>query len=184
MRRYWLPTLITAVAGAFIVLLAIGLSAQGENLSLDSQIAHGHYPMAPDATVKLPLLGTSRTASIADFRGRVVIINIFAGWCDTCQAEGNLLHQEQARLAPRHATILGITYMDDSADAENYMRTYDLHYPVLRDVSGSVVRSFGTNALPESFVLDSAGRIVAISRGEVTAQWLHSAVDKAFAMSA
>jgi cytochrome c biogenesis protein CcmG/thiol:disulfide interchange protein DsbE len=184
MRRYWLPVLITAVGAVFIVLLAVGLSAQGENLSLDSQIAHGHYPKAPDASVKLPLLGTSRTASIADFRGRVVVINIFAGWCDTCTAEAPILRQEQAQLAARHATILGITYMDDAADAEHYMATYHLHYPVLRDINGNVVRSFGTNALPESFVLDAAGRIVAISRGEVSATWLHNAVRKAFAMSA
>jgi cytochrome c biogenesis protein CcmG/thiol:disulfide interchange protein DsbE len=184
MRRYWLPTMITTIAVAFIVLLAVGLSAQGENLSLDSQLAHGHYPVAPDATVALPLLGTSRKASIADFRGRVVVINIFAGWCDTCQAEGAVLRAEQTQLAPRHATILGITYMDDAADAEHYMATYHLHYPVLRDINGNVVRSFGTNALPESFVLDSAGRIVAISRGEVSPQWLHNAVRKAFAMSA
>jgi cytochrome c biogenesis protein CcmG/thiol:disulfide interchange protein DsbE len=184
MRRYWLPSVIVVVAVGLIALLAFGLNQQGENLSIDSQVAHGHYPVAPDATVALPMLGSSLKRSIADYRGRVVVLNVFASWCDPCQAEAPTLRREQTMLARRDATVLGVTYEDDAPDAEQFMATYHLRYPVIRDVSGNVVRSFGTELVPETFVLDAGGRIVAVMRGPVTPAWLQRAVAKAFSLSA
>jgi len=184
MRRYTLPLALALVAAALIAVLAFGLGAKGENLSIDSQVAHGRYPPAPGANVALPLLGTSRRASIADFRGRVVVLNLFASWCDPCQAEVPVLRREQQLLAQRHATVLGITYEDNAADAEQFMIRNRLHYPVLQDVNGAVARALGTDAVPETFVLDSSGRIVAVRRFVVSGRWLRQAVAKAFALSA
>jgi cytochrome c biogenesis protein CcmG/thiol:disulfide interchange protein DsbE len=184
MRRYTIPAALVLVAAALIAVLAFGLGAKGENLSIDAQVAHGRYPPAPAAHVSLPLLGTSRRASIADFRGRVVVLNIFASWCDPCQAEAPVLRREQQLLAPRHGTVLGITYEDNAADAEQFMARNHLRYPVLQDVDGSVARALGTDAVPETFVLAASGRIVAVRRFVVSGAWLREAVAKAFALSA
>ena len=180
MRRYLFPTAFACLAFGLIALLAFGLQHQGgENLSLDSQIAHGHLPPAPDATVKLPLLGSSRRSDIAAYRGRVVVVNIFASWCTPCQAEAPTLRREQQRLARSGGTILGITYKDAPGDSEQYMRSNRLSYPVLRDVNGTVAQSSGTDGVPETFVLDARGQVVAIRRFPVTLAWLAGAVHTA-----
>jgi cytochrome c biogenesis protein CcmG, thiol:disulfide interchange protein DsbE len=172
MRRFILPGLIAVAAVALLALLTFGVSKQTDTSSIDAQVAHGKFPMAPDSGHSLPVLGSSQTKSLADFRGKVVVLNVFASWCDPCAAEAPLLAKEQQVLAKRGATLLGVTYEDASTSSEQFARRYHLTYPVLRDVSGSFVRSFGTTGVPETFVINRQGRIQALQRFPVTTRWL------------
>jgi cytochrome c biogenesis protein CcmG/thiol:disulfide interchange protein DsbE len=73
----------------------------------------------------------------------------------------------------RHGgTVLGITYRDNSGDVQAFVHEHHLTYPVLRDVSGSLAQSLGTTGVPESFVINRAGRIQALRRYEVSSQWI------------
>lgn len=184
MRRLVVPGVVVCAAVALIALLAFGINHQGGNTSIDSQVARRHYPPAPDASVRLPVLGTSTKASIASFRGKVVVLNIFASWCVACQTEAQTFEREQQVLGGGKATVLGVTYEDNSADSMRFMQANHLSYPAIRDVGGDVVRSFGTDAVPETFVLDGAGRVVAVRRFAVDAQWLARSVGRAKALSA
>src|ERR1700761_4003607 len=86
MRRFLLPGLVVCAAVALIALLAFGVSDQGTNTSIDSALARGTRPAVPDATVALPLLGSSSTReSVADLKGKLVVLNVFASWCDPCK---------------------------------------------------------------------------------------------------
>ncbi|MFZ0043882.1 MAG: TlpA disulfide reductase family protein [Solirubrobacteraceae bacterium] len=172
MRRFVLPGLIAAAAIALLALLTFGISHQSDTSSIDAQVAKGHYPMAPDATRTLPLLGSSVTKSLADFRGKVVVLNVYASWCDPCAAEAPILAREQKTLAKSGATMVGVTYLDNSSASEQFNRRYGINYPVLRDVSGSFVRSFGTTGVPETFVINRQGRIQALQRFPVSQSWL------------
>ncbi|MGZ4172102.1 MAG: TlpA family protein disulfide reductase, partial [Solirubrobacteraceae bacterium] len=98
--------------------------------------------------------------------------NVFASWCDPCQAEAPILAKEQQVLAKRNATLVGVTYEDLSSASEQFARRYHITYPVLRDVTGNFVRSFGTTGVPETFVINRQGRIQALQRFPVTTQWL------------
>ena len=119
------------------------------------------------------MLGQRRSAkSLADFRGKVVVLNVFASWCEPCAAEAPLLAKEQHVLAKPDATLLGVTYEDASTSSEQFARKYHITYPVLRDVSGNFVRSFGTTGVPETFVINRQGRIQALQRYPVTSKWL------------
>jgi cytochrome c biogenesis protein CcmG/thiol:disulfide interchange protein DsbE len=101
-----------------------------------------------------------------------VVLNVFASWCDPCKAEAPVLEEAQRRIASRGATILGVTYLDNSSDSEQFVRQEHITYPVIRDVSGSFVRSFGTTGVPETFVIDRRGRVAALRRYQLTSQWL------------
>jgi cytochrome c biogenesis protein CcmG/thiol:disulfide interchange protein DsbE len=172
MRRFLLPGLIAVAAVAVLALLTFGVSNQSDTSSIDAQVAHGTFPVAPNAHLALPVLGGSGRRTLADFRGQVVVLNVFASWCEPCQTEAPLLSREEQTLANGGATVVGVTYEDNSSASEQFVRRYHITYPVLRDVSGTFVRSFGTTGVPETFVINRQGRIQALQRLPVTDSWL------------
>jgi cytochrome c biogenesis protein CcmG/thiol:disulfide interchange protein DsbE len=181
MRRLLLPGLIAIAAVGLLALLTFGISDQGDTSSIDAQVASGKFPVAPNSNLALPVLGSSATRSLASFRGKVVVLNVFASWCDPCAAEAPLLSREQRTLARSNATLVGVTYLDNSISSEQFVRRYHITYPVLRDVSGSFVRSFGTTGVPETFVINRQGRIQALQRFPVTQRWFNQMMPRILA---
>jgi cytochrome c biogenesis protein CcmG, thiol:disulfide interchange protein DsbE len=176
MRRFVVPGLIVAVAVGLLALLVFAVSRQGTNTSIDSAVSRGLKPTPPDAHAALPVLGSSGTRTLAGFHGKVVVLNVFASWCTPCQAEAQILDREQRTLARHNGTIVGITYKDNTDDSEAFVRQQHISYPVLRDVSGSFAQAWGVNGVPETFVINRQGRIVAMRRYQLAGTWLQQAV--------
>lgn len=183
MRRLLLLFLAGGAAVALVALLAFGVSSQGANTSIDAAVARGSFPAAPNANMPLPVLGSDRRERLDQLRGKVVVVNVFASWCDPCKAEAPALEQEQHQIANHNATILGVTYLDNSDASAQFVRQEHITYPVVRDVNGNFVRSFGTTGVPETFVIDRQGRIAALRRYQVTSQWLEETLPPLLAQS-
>ena len=176
MRRFALPGIIFAAAVGLLALLTFGISGQADTSSIDAQVANGSFPRDPNADMALPVLGGSGTRTLASYRGKVVVVNVFASWCPPCQTEAPLLSAEQHKLAEHGATLIGITYLDSPTSSEQFAREYHVDYPVLRDETGSFARSLGVNGVPDTFVINRQGRIQALTRLPVTAAWFKQAV--------
>jgi cytochrome c biogenesis protein CcmG/thiol:disulfide interchange protein DsbE len=172
MRRLLFPGLAAAAAVALVALLVFGVAGQGTDSSIDAAIAHGRRPAAPAASDPLPRLAAPGSTSLASLRGKVVVLNVFASWCEPCKAEAPVLEQAQRTLTGHSATILGVTYLDNSGDSEKFVRDQHIDYPVVRDVNGKFVRAFGTTGVPETFVIDRQGRIAAVRRYQLDSRWL------------
>jgi cytochrome c biogenesis protein CcmG, thiol:disulfide interchange protein DsbE len=169
--------IFASLAGACLVgLLIYGVSAQSASRTLDDLVARGQRPRAPEATRLLPALGAAGNRSLASLRGKVVVLNFWASWCEPCQVEAPLLERAQSQLERHRATVLGVSYLDASPDSQAFMRRYHLTYPNLRDNNGTFAHAYGTNQLPESFIVDRRGDVVALSRGEIGQAFLNRAL--------
>ena len=168
--------IFASIAGACLVgLLIYGVSHQATSRTLDELVARRQYPVAPDAARLLPVLGGGGLRSLASLKGQVVVLNFWASWCEPCQQEAPLLQHTQEQLERHDATVLGVTYLDASPDSTGFVRRFHLSYPNLRDNTGQFAHSYGTDQLPETFIINRQGRIVAISRGEVAQRFLNRA---------
>ncbi|HET8975840.1 MAG TPA: TlpA disulfide reductase family protein [Solirubrobacterales bacterium] len=160
-------TIVMAVL-AVIGLLAYGLLSKGEQA-----LAIGEP--APDK--ELTVLGGSETRSLEDFRGRFVLVNFWASWCEPCRQEAPALEDFQSEHGGPGFTVLGIDLDDASDDALAFVREYGLTYPQLRDGDGRERReAYGMTGFPESFLVDPDGEIALIRRGPVDAEFLREEV--------
>lgn len=173
---------VIAATAALVGLLVYGVVSQRTDSSIDQALAGGARPPAPQAS--LPVLGGGGERSLADYRGQVVVLNLWASWCPPCVDELPLLQRTQGRLEGRGATVLGVNYKDIPEDALRFERRYKLTFASLRDRDGEYAERYGSTAFPETFVIDRGGRIAARRRGPVDQRWLDQTLPPLLAESA
>ena len=170
-----MPAAVVCDSIILVIVLAVGISGQVSNNSIAYSVQSGHYRMAPDATLPLKVLTNSpaRTRTLADYRGRVVLVNLFASWCTQCQLEAPELARVDTMLKRHGGTVLGITYQNRPGAALGFVRQYHVSYPVLQDASGRLASAYGiTSGVPDSYLIDRQGRIVALNLYEITPAWV------------
>jgi cytochrome c biogenesis protein CcmG/thiol:disulfide interchange protein DsbE len=175
-KRNAVPLVAILAAAALVGLLVYGVVSRGANRTLDDAVANGQRPVAPDRV--LPSLGADGRRSLASFKGKPVVLNFWASWCEPCRIEAPLLERAQQRLARAGGTVLGVTFRDASPDSAAFVRQFKLSYPSVRDVDGKLAKEYGTRALPETFVIDRQGRVAALTRGVVDRRFLDEALAK------
>lgn len=168
------PLAALAAAVALVALLGYGLTQHAPRRGIDTALAAGERPVAPK--LALSRLDRPGEATLADWRGSVVILNYWASWCVPCREETPLLERWQRRIAGKGGTVLGVDALDVTGDARSFMRRYGLTYPMLRDRDGSSQYAFGVAGYPETFVIDRRGRIAALRRGPVDERFLRAHV--------
>src|SRR4051794_21099546 len=114
-----LPLAVGLVVLALVALLVYGVTTQGPSRSLDSKVAKGLKPPAP----ALPLtdLHDGSPASLADYKGKVVVVNVWASWCGPCKTESPLLERWHRTMQPRGGTVLGVDTLDIKSDALDFI---------------------------------------------------------------
>ncbi len=148
---------------AVVGLLTFGLLSKGS-----SGVALGE----PAPASPLPRLEGGGSGSLAEYRGRWVLVNFWASWCIPCREEAPALEDFQRRHGDAGFTVLGIDSRDLSGDGRAFVERYGLTYPQLRDGDGDAARDFGTTGVPENFIVDPAGRVRALVRGPITTEYL------------
>ncbi len=107
-----------------------------------------------------PELNSGEMISLASFRGKVVVINFWASWCQECILEQeNLLAINERFGKDPNFVMLGINYQDQEENAKKYLETYGSNFKHIRDLKGTVSIDYGVYGVPETFVFDQQGII-------------------------
>jgi len=118
--------------------------------------------------------------ALAEWRGKLVLVNFWASWCGPCREEMPLLDRTQQQLAAKGLQIVGIAY-DNAAATRAFLDTLPVHYPILIDDPANGKGLSGTfgnehDVLPYSVLIGADGRILAHRAGNFTEskleQWL------------
>lgn len=154
------PALVLIAAAAWIWLTRVPASAAGAG-QIPSPRAG--FP-APDFELLAP--GGS-SVRLADWRGQVVVLNLWASWCLPCRAEMPALEEVYARQQARGLTVLAVnsTIQDRAEAAVAFADEMGVTFPILLDVDGAVSRRYRLRALPTTFFIDRQGIIRSVIIG-------------------
>jgi cytochrome c biogenesis protein CcmG/thiol:disulfide interchange protein DsbE len=108
--------------------------------------------------------------SLASLRGKPVVLNFWAAWCEPCKGEAPVLERDWQRYRKSGVVFVGVDDKDLGLDARRFVAAHGLTFTMLQDGDGSVTGTYGISQVPETYVIDRAGRIVAHLAGPINDQ--------------
>jgi cytochrome c biogenesis protein CcmG/thiol:disulfide interchange protein DsbE len=144
-------------AAALAAVLIVGLVAAGGRSTAP--------PLRLDMSAKgkpLEVRGpdpiTGRMVDLADYRGRPLMVNLWASWCPPCRREAGAI----ARFASgnKDVSVVGIDVSDTRRGARSFYARYGWHHPSIADPNATIATDLGYQALPTTIFLDRDGRVV------------------------
>jgi cytochrome c biogenesis protein CcmG/thiol:disulfide interchange protein DsbE len=150
MKAQWIAVaVVVLVLGAGI---ALGLKLKPEIFPVEVGSS------AP--TFEATDLSNGRHVTLTDYKGQVVLLNIWATWCEPCKVEMPSLEQMQKELGPLGLKIVAVSIDEGGPDVvRQYARDLGLTFGILHDQSGRIKAIYQTTGVPESFIINREGRI-------------------------
>ncbi|OGA23813.1 MAG: hypothetical protein A3H34_01470 [Betaproteobacteria bacterium RIFCSPLOWO2_02_FULL_67_19] len=147
-RRLWLAAALALIAGA----------AAAQELK----------PWSGGATPPLALSDLRGTAHrLESYRGKVVLVNFWATWCEPCREEMPGIERLRASLAGRPFAVLAVNLAEPPSRIRAFLEKMPLGFPVLLDHDTAAAKAWNARVLPASFLIDADGRIRYSHVGEI-----------------
>lgn len=105
-------------------------------------------------------LSNGQTMSLSDLRGKTVVVNFWASWCTTCQAEADVIAAAEKKWSQKGVVFLGVDSHDTNAGAATYVQKYGIGFDSVIDSDSAIGAQYGVTGLPETYFLDTKGTIV------------------------
>ena len=122
--------------------------------------------VAGDAAPGFVLPGDAdTTVSLADLRGKVVLVDFWASWCAPCRRSFPWLNEMQQKYGPRGFTVVAVNVDKKRADAQRFLQQYPARFAIAFDEAGLTPAKFAVKAMPSSFLVDARGKIVQVEVG-------------------
>jgi cytochrome c biogenesis protein CcmG/thiol:disulfide interchange protein DsbE len=146
---FLLPVAVFVIIAVYFLL---ALNPNGDPKILPSALID---KPAPEFT--LAGLGDDKGIALDGLKGQVVVVNFFASWCEPCRDEHSLLMGLEKKIG---APVYGIAYKDKPQDTQHFLQLLgDPYHAIGLDESGRTAIDFGVYGVPETYVIDKAGRI-------------------------
>lgn len=119
--------------------------------------------------------GTS-VLTLASLKGKPVVLNFWASWCDPCKGEAPLLESrwKQLQAQGKDVVFLGIDFQEASSAASGFMQAYHITYPLVLDTHGVAANKYRIVSLPDTIFINRAGKVIGKVAQQITAQALES----------
>src|SRR6266496_2149315 len=162
---------LLALLGSELLTPAQNQSHSGSAQSSSSPLI-GHS--APDFTLAALSARPAPAIHLASLKGKPVMLNFWASWCDPCKQEAPLLQATWQHVQSQGIIFLGIDFQDNHTEGLNFLRTNGITYLNVVDDTGSTAINYGLTGVPETFFLNRRGVIVSKVTGELTQHTLQS----------
>jgi cytochrome c biogenesis protein CcmG/thiol:disulfide interchange protein DsbE len=120
-----------------------------------------------------------KPVGLESFRGKPLLMNFFASWCDPCRDEMPLINELASKAAKDGYSVLGIAVEDTRAAVTEYARESKLVFPIALDLNSTVKRSYRIFGPPATFFVDAQGVIRDVVLGPMTPERAREALKKA-----
>jgi cytochrome c biogenesis protein CcmG, thiol:disulfide interchange protein DsbE len=134
----------------FAVLLALALPAAAAELK----------PWSGGPTPALELADLQgKKHSLADYRGKVVLVNFWATWCEPCREEMPSIERLRASLEGRPFAVLAVNLAEPESRIQKFLDTMPLRFPILLDRDTKTTRAWQAKVLPATYIVGADGAI-------------------------
>lgn len=165
-------TRLLSAAAVLIVLVALALVTLSRPFSAvrppGGPAGEDHAVAAGERAAPFTLedLG-GRQVTLTEFRGKVVFLNLWATWCAPCREEMPAMERLYRQMRERKDFVMLAVSQDNGPanEVKSYVHKYGYDFPVLLDPKNSVAEAYGVTGVPETFIIDRDGRIIAHHQG-------------------
>jgi len=114
--------------------------------------------------------------SLSNFKGKPVVLNFWASWCEPCKEEAPLLESAWKRMQAqgKDAVFLGIDFQESNNDGTGFLQLYNITYPAVLDTDGSVASKYNVTSLPVTIFINRHGTVMSRVPQQLTVQTLSS----------
>jgi thiol-disulfide isomerase/thioredoxin len=174
MRKVIVGVLVVAAVGGAYALLA----PRGNGVVAGPVAVETPFPELRGDAV------SGGTLDLAEYRGHVTVLNVWANWCPPCRREQPGLARAARRYRSDGVRFVGVNYQDDLELARSWIDEFHVPYDSLFDPSGQFADDLAFPYVPDTYIVDSAGTIRWVIFGETNEAELTGLIDRVLAAEA
>ena len=170
-RKILLFCLVSMLNVGILTFILIQLLTPATHSVTDPLVGHP----APNFTLVLLHNDSGKnTLSLSNLKGKPIVLNFWASWCQPCKEELPLLENawKQMQAQNKNIVFLGIDFQESNSDASSFLLQHGITYLAGLDTNGSIANKYGVSSLPQTVFIDRNGTVTSREPQELTAQEL------------